>query len=150
MEGLNAGANDYLTEPFQPKELHARINALLRRAAAVRRRCCCGPIALDTGARTVHGQPLDLTALGARIPDAPSRPRESKTKLNTVYDQDFDRDNVIEVFIGRFGEKQPPPVETLSGRGYRFGAASAARRDAFAQYAPAAARAAWCWPRFSA
>jgi two-component system response regulator PhoP len=53
VEGLNAGADDYLAKPFQSEELHARINALLRRAAGVAKPVLrCGPITLDIGAHT--------------------------------------------------------------------------------------------------
>jgi two-component system response regulator PhoP len=138
VEGLNAGADDYLTKPFQSEELHARINALLRRAAGVTRSLLrCGPIALDTSAHTVqvNGQPLDLTAYEYKVLEYLMLNRGkviSKTELTEhVYDQDFDRDsNVIEVFIGRLRRKLDPdnryqPVETLRGRGYRFALACA-------------------------
>jgi two-component system response regulator PhoP len=133
VEGLNAGADDYLTKPFQAEELHARINALLRRAAGVARPVlCCGPISLDTSARTVQvdNKVLELTAYEYKVLEYLMLNRGkviSKTELTEhVYDQDFDRDsNVIEVFIGRLRRKLDPdnryqPVETLRGRGYRF------------------------------
>ncbi len=133
VEGLNAGADDYLTKPFQAEELHARINALLRRAAGVARPILrCGPIALDTNGRTVQvdNKPLELTGYEYKVLEYLMLNRGkviSKTELTEhVYDQDFDRDsNVIEVFIGRLRRKLDPdnryqPVETLRGRGYRF------------------------------
>jgi len=133
VEGLNAGADDYLTKPFQAEELHARISALLRRAAGVARPLLrCGPITLDISAHTVQvdNLPLELTGHEYKVLEYLMLNRGkviSKTELTEhVYDQDFDRDsNVIEVFIGRLRRKLDPhnryqPVETLRGRGYRF------------------------------
>lgn len=133
VEGLNAGADDYLAKPFQAEELHARIKALLRRAAGVAQPVLrCGPIALDIGARTVQvdNRALDLTGYEYKVLEYLMLNRGkvvSKTELTEhVYEQDFDRDsNVIEVFIGRLRRKLDPdnlyqPVETLRGRGYRF------------------------------
>ena len=70
VEGLNAGADDYLAKPFQAEELHARIKALLRRASGVTQPVLrCGPIALNIGARTVQvdNQPLDLTGYEYKV-----------------------------------------------------------------------------------
>ena len=133
VEGLNAGADDYLTKPFQAEELHARINALLRRAAGVAKPVLqCGPISLDMTAHTVRvdNLPLELTGYEYKVLEYLMLNRGkviSKTELTEhVYDQDFDRDsNVIEVFIGRLRRKLDPenrtqPIETLRGRGYRF------------------------------
>lgn len=133
VEGLNAGADDYLAKPFQAEELEARINALLRRAAGVAKPLLrCGPITLDLAARNVrvNDLPLELTAYEYKVLEYLMLHRGkiiSKTELTEhVYDQDFDRDsNVIEVFIGRLRRKLDPdnryqPVETLRGRGYRF------------------------------
>ncbi len=133
VEGLNAGADDYLAKPFQAEELHARISALLRRAAGVAQPILrCGPITLDIGAHSVQvdNLVLELTGYEYKVLEYLMLNRGkviSKTELTEhVYEQDFDRDsNVIEVFIGRLRRKLDPdnryqPVETLRGRGYRF------------------------------
>jgi len=133
VEGLQAGADDYVAKPFHFEEVLARIQALLRRAGGwASPQLVCGPIMLDTRAQTVqlNGKPIDLTTFEYRILEhLMLRAGEviSKTELTErLYDQDFERDsNVIEVFIGRLRRKLDPdetlnPIETLRGRGYRF------------------------------
>ena len=133
VEGLQAGADDYVVKPFHFEEVLARLQALLRRAAGwASPELTCGPITLDTRAQTVtvNGNPVDLTTFEYRILEhLMLRAGEviSKSELTErLYDQDFERDsNVIEVFIGRLRRKLDPeerlkPIETLRGRGYRF------------------------------
>lgn len=133
VEGLEAGADDYVVKPFHHEELLARVKALLRRAAGGSQPVFqCGPLSIDTSSQRVlvHGNELDLTAYEYRVIEYfVMNPGKviSKTELTEhIYDQDFDRDsNVIEVFIGRLRKKLDPegdikPIETLRGRGYRF------------------------------
>jgi len=133
VDGLDAGADDYVVKPFHFEEVSARVNALLRRsggwASSV---LSAGPVTLDTTRQElrVDGRDIELTSYEYRIIEhLMMRAGEviSKTELtDRLYDQDFERDsNVIEVFIGRLRKKMDPdnslkPIETLRGRGYRF------------------------------
>ncbi|RUP75418.1 DNA-binding response regulator [Alteromonas sp. KS69] len=133
VEGLDAGADDYLTKPFHNEELLARVKALIRRASGQANPVIqFGPILLDTVAEeiTVNDAPLELTAYEYKVMEyLMLNPQKvvSKTELTEhIYDQDFDLDsNVIEVFVGRLRKKLDPensfkPIETLRGRGYRI------------------------------
>jgi len=133
VEGLQAGADDYVAKPFHFEEVLARVQALLRRAGGwASPQLKCGPVVLDTRSQaiSVHGAPIELTTFEYRILEhLMLRAGEvvSKSELTErLYDQDFERDsNVIEVLIGRLRRKLDPqdelqPIETLRGRGYRF------------------------------
>jgi two-component system response regulator PhoP len=133
VEGLSAGADDYLAKPFHIGELQARLAALLRRASGWTTAVLeCGPLLLDTRAQSVsmHGDAVELTSFEYRLLEhlmLHAGEVISKTALTEkLYEQDFERDsNVIEVLIARLRRKLDPddrlrPIETLRGRGYRL------------------------------
>ena len=133
VDGLSAGADDYVVKPFHYEEISARVNALLRRAGGwASSVLTAGPVVLDMSRQElkVGDNAIDLTSFEYKIIEyLMVRAGEviSKTELTErLYDQDFERDsNVIEVFIGRLRKKLDPdnsikPIETLRGRGYRF------------------------------
>ncbi|MET0282205.1 MAG: response regulator transcription factor [Steroidobacteraceae bacterium] len=139
VEGLDAGADDYVAKPFHFEEVLARLQALLRRSGGwASSSLVCGPVVLDTRAQavTVEGRAVELTTFEYRILEhliLKAGEVISKTDLTEqLYEQDFERDsNVIEVFIGRLRRKLDPddrikPIETLRGRGYRFALARSA------------------------
>jgi len=133
VEGLQAGADDYVTKPFHLPEVEARVNALIRRAGGWAQPVMqCGPIALDTRSETVSvdDNNIELTSYEYQVLHylmVNAGKVISKTELTEhLYAQDYERDsNVIEVFVGRLRKKLDPqntinPIETIRGRGYRL------------------------------
>ena len=129
VQGIDGGADDYVTKPFRMEELLARLRALIRRAhrqpiPEIR----CGALVLDPRAAkvTVDGAPVKLTGHEFRVLSYLMHHRGrvvSQSELTEhIYAQDFDRDsNTVEVFIARLRRKLGASViETVRGLGYRI------------------------------
>lgn len=116
VEGLDAGADDYLTKPFHPEELVARLKALIRRAAGKSSPVIQnGPYSLNTSSHEIKFGDQDVSLSGSEyklFEYFMLHIGEVKSKsilIEHIYDQDFDLDsNVIEVFIRRLRKKLDP------------------------------------------
>ena len=133
VEGLEAGADDYLTKPFHPQEMLARIKVLLRRAVGLAdNSLVCGPIKIDTSSKQlfIDDKVTTITAYEYRLLSYlmmhTGKVISKRELVDHIYEEDDDRDsNTIEVFIRRLRKKLDPdnvlkPIETQRGRGYRF------------------------------
>lgn len=127
MQGFNAGADDYVTKPFEMDEIVYRLRALIRRASGhAQPELACGPVRLDTngGRVSLDGQPLQLTAQEFRILSYlmhhPGKVVSRTELMEHVYDRNFDSDsNVLEVMIGRLRKKIGAElIQTVRGQGY--------------------------------
>ncbi|MFR0690162.1 response regulator [Enterobacterales bacterium AE_CKDN230030158-1A_HGKHYDSX7] len=133
VEGLAAGADDYVVKPFQFEELEARLNALLRRSSGFAQSSIeAGPLVLDINRKQalVNGESLQLTAFEYRILEYLMRHHQQvvpkERLIEQLYPDDDERDpNVIEVLVGRLRRKLESaagfkPIDTVRGQGYIF------------------------------
>ncbi len=129
VQGIDAGADDYVAKPFHMEEVLARLRALVRRAAGLAsNEIVSGSVRLDSrsGKVTVGGQSVKLTSHELRLLSYLMHHKGkviSRTELTEhLYDQDFDRDsNTIEVFVGRLRKKLPEDcIQTVRGLGYQI------------------------------
>lgn len=127
--GFKAGADDYLTKPFNPQEVVMRLRALVRRSSGhASARITCGNLLFDVqvGVFEQDGLPLRLTAFEWRILSLLMLRKEAVVErseiLERVYEYDADVDsNSLEVIVGRLRRKiGANMIETVRGRGYRL------------------------------
>jgi two-component system, OmpR family, response regulator len=128
VRGIDQGADDYVTKPFNVEELLARVRALIRRATGrVQPRLRNGGVILDpaTAVVTLHGAPVPLTGHEFRVLSYLMHHGDrivSRGELTEhIYAQDVDRDsNTVEVFVARLRRKLGASfITTVRGLGYR-------------------------------
>jgi len=131
VDGIDAGADDYVAKPFRMEEVLARLRGLIRRASGhAQQLLSCGSVTLDPRLVRVtkDGVPVRLTSHEFRVLSYLMHHRDrvvSQGELTEhIYAQDFDRDsNTVEVFIARLRRKLGASlIETVRGLGYRIGA----------------------------
>jgi DNA-binding response OmpR family regulator len=135
--GLNLGADDYVSKPFSPLEVVARVKAILRRArlapAKPKTLLTAQGLTLDLAKRhvTLSGRPVSLTLLEYRLLEAlmaaPGRVFTREELLNSLHPGgESVIDRVVDVHIGKLRQKiesdpsRPSLIETVRGLGYRF------------------------------
>jgi two-component system response regulator ResD len=136
--GLEVGADDYVTKPFSPRELTARVGAVLRRAAAAATADAeptvldAGPIRIDTASREcwVGGRPVQLTTkeldLLTVLVRSPHKAWRREELLEHVWGWTYGDTSTVTVHIRRLREKveedpaSPQHLQTVWGVGYRF------------------------------
>jgi DNA-binding response OmpR family regulator len=129
VEGLNLGADDYLTKPFAFAELVARVHALARRSPASSPLVVKGDLVFDRSRRRVSrgGRPVSLTRKEMGVLEvllvADGGVVSAEELLERVWDEHADPfSHTVTVTVARLRRKlgEPDPIETLVGVGYRW------------------------------
>src|SRR5689334_16954809 len=131
--GLELGADDYVTKPFSPRELVARVRVVLRRFEPADETLTCGELVLDPAAREVRlrGQPVALTAAELRLVEvfmrAPGRVLSRDELVQRAFGAAYDGlDRTIDVHIKNLRKKieddraNPQRIVTVFGLGYKL------------------------------
>lgn len=135
IEGLDAGADDYLRKPFVFRELEARLRSIVRRqtAESLDAELRCGDLVFDLASRRTHrgARPIELTARESAFLEYFMRNAGRLITRNMIEDALFDREsetvsNVVDVYVSRLRAKitrsgEPELLHTVRGAGYRFG-----------------------------
>jgi two-component system OmpR family response regulator len=130
VQGIDGGADDYVSKPFRMEEVLARLRALIRRSSGqASGELRCGGVTLDPRSAkvTVNGAPVRLTSHEFRVLSYLMHHRGrvvSQSELSEhIYSENSDRDsNTVEVFVARLRRKLGPgSIETVRGLGYIMG-----------------------------
>jgi DNA-binding response OmpR family regulator len=133
LDGLRSGADDYVTKPFSPRELVARVATVLRRARPARREIQVGDITIDLTAREVRraGSALAMTRAEFRLLEvlasSPGRAWTRADLAERAFGHEYEAlDRTIDAHVMNLRRKlepdraRPSPIETVFGVGYRF------------------------------
>lgn len=133
VEGLTAGADDYVGKPFSFEEVLARVQGLIRRANGwATPDLVCGPFALNTHKKTltINGDAVDLTTFEYRLLEHLMLSAGSLLSVlelsEHMYEETAEREsNIVQQLVFRLRRKLDPmghiqPIETVHGGGYRF------------------------------